>query len=773
MNFGSKAENLNGLKLGNALIPKLIFFKVSDYKKKKSKYISLIQKKFKTKIAIRSSSGNEDNKNQSLAGYFESFLNVDPKDNKKLELSIHKVINSYKKKPTKRDQILIQEMVSNPIISGVATTIDKDNGSPYYCINYSKGSDTSLVTSGKKGSEIFVYFKYSHSKPKELFLRKIISLLKELEKKFKSNLLDVEFIINKNLKVNLVQIRPIVFKKKIKYDKIYYLKSLSKLEKKIRKLQNKHHDLLGNTTSFGVMPDWNPAEMIGYKPKPLALSLYQELITNHIWSEHRKNYGYRDVGSNHLMANFFGTPYIDVRVDFNSWLPRSLDEKLASKLVNYYINRFNKNKQFHDKVEFEILFTCYTPSSEKKIKKQLKDKFSKKEINKIIKSLKQINLYSFSKFNDDIKKIEILKKKQIQIKKSNMYYIDKIYWLIEDCKKFGTLPFAGLARNAFIATDILNSLVQERIISQKKVSLLISQINSIASKINIDSKKLNKSKFLKIYGHLRPNTYEITSENYEQAYKKYFGGSKKVLNKVNQLNKVEFNRYEKKKITSYLKKSRSNYNFNNFISYIKKSISLREYSKFIFSKSLDLIFEYLCLLGKRLGLKKEELSFININSITELYYNLSFNNLKKSFKKEIANNIKNYKLNLNFKFPETIISPNDIYFYKEGENKINFVGNKNITSSIINLNSTNLKMNLIKNKIVCIDSADPGFDFIFLNNINGLITKYGGANSHMSIRCTELNIPAAIGIGEKKFREIIDAKKVNLDCVTKKIQIIS
>ena len=30
------------------------------------------------------------------------------------------------------------------------------------------------------------------------------------------------------------------------------------------------------------MPDWNPAEIIGIKPKPLALSLYQELITNEI-----------------------------------------------------------------------------------------------------------------------------------------------------------------------------------------------------------------------------------------------------------------------------------------------------------------------------------------------------------------------------------------------------------------------------------------------------------------------------------------------------------
>ena len=36
------------------------------------------------------------------------------------------------------------------------------------------------------------------------------------------------------------------------------------------------------------MCDWNPAEMIGIKPLPLALSLYSELITDEIWAEQRK-----------------------------------------------------------------------------------------------------------------------------------------------------------------------------------------------------------------------------------------------------------------------------------------------------------------------------------------------------------------------------------------------------------------------------------------------------------------------------------------------------
>ena len=49
------------------------------------------------------------------------------------------------------------------------------------------------------------------------------------------------------------------------------------------------------------------------------------------------------------------------------------------------------------------------------------------------------------------------------------------------------------------------------------------------------------------------------------------------------------------------------------------------------------------------------------------------------------------------------------------------------------------------NKVVFINSADPGYDWIFTKKILALVTKYGGANSHMAIRANELGIPAVIG----------------------------
>ena len=79
----------------------------------------------------------------------------------------------------------------------------------------------------------------------------------------------------------------------------------------------------------------------------------------------------------------------------------------------------------------------------------------------------------------------------------------------------------------------------------------------------------------------------------------------------------------------------------------------------------------------------------------------------------------------------------------------------------------------IKNKIILIENADPGYDWVLSQNIKGLITKYGGVNSHMSIRCEELNKPAAIGIGDKNFEEICKISNIILDCKEKKINIIN
>ena len=763
MKFYNKAITLKKLKVRNAKIPPFIFFKVKKYRKFKSQIITKIKNEFKNKkIIVRSSSINEDTILTSNAGLFESVSNVSPNTNC-IENAIQKVINSYKKNQ-QNSYVMIQEMILKSDFSGVLTTCDIKNLSPYYVINYSDSNDTSAATSGNKETKNHYIFK-DFNTPKKKFI-KLIKLAKELEKKFKNEYLDIEFAVKKN-KIYLFQVRPIVTFKKTKLDKIKFRLALKKLSNKIEKLKKSNHNLFGDTTFFGVMPDWNPAEIIGIKPKRLASSLYEELITDFIWAKNRNTYGFNDMTSNHLMTNFLGTPYIDVRVDFNSWIPENLSDNLKNKLVNYYLNLFKKNKHYHDKIEFKILLTCFNASTEKKLTKLKKNNFSIKEINQIRNSLKDINKLAINKIDKEIENIEILKKKQKLVKESNMYSIDKIYWYIEDCKKFGTYSFVGLARSGFIAVEILNSLFSENIITKKEKDNFLQNIETITTSM-IRETNLSKSKFCEKYGHLRPSTYDISSENYKDNYSKYIRKNK---NKIRKINKFLISKTSQIKINKFLK---NNFNLkissNELFKYIKNSIKYREYSKFVFTKSIDLIFEEIKKLGKRLKIEKENLPYLNIKMIKEFYYILNADNLSEYLNQDIKQNIKNYNFNKNIKSPEVIINKEDIFEIEESSNKPNFFGNNSVIAKTNYLENKS-KINL-KDKIVLINSADPGFDFIFNHNIKGLITEFGGANSHMSIRCSELNIASAIGVGSNLFEKLTKSKKIILNPVEEKIDII-
>ena len=79
----------------------------------------------------------------------------------------------------------------------------------------------------------------------------------------------------------------------------------------------------------------------------------------------------------------------------------------------------------------------------------------------------------------------------------------------------------------------------------------------------------------------------------------------------------------------------------------------------------------------------------------------------------------------------------------------------------------------LENVIVCIPSADPGFDWLFSHSIAGLITAWGGANSHMAIRAGEQGLPAVIGAGSLLYDRWSKAECLHIDCAGRKVSVIT
>ena len=210
----TKAKVLKSLKINSAKIPYLISFTEKTFNARRKKILNQLTQIFKNKVAIRSSNVAEDQEKKSFAGYFKSFLNIDSKNRNSIEEHIGNVFKSYKNYRNKKNEVIIQDMVNSVKISGVATSCDKDNFTPYYIINFSKSKDTSKITSGNLNGITFIFYSKSKKLPKNFYLRKIIYLIKELTAIF-GDAIDIEFAFS-NKKLFLLQVRKIVRNKNYK-----------------------------------------------------------------------------------------------------------------------------------------------------------------------------------------------------------------------------------------------------------------------------------------------------------------------------------------------------------------------------------------------------------------------------------------------------------------------------------------------------------------------------------------------------------------------------
>ena len=70
-----------------------------------------------------------------------------------------------------------------------------------------------------------------------------------------------------------------------------------------------------------------------------------------------------------------------------------------------------------------------------------------------------------------------------------------------------------------------------------------------------------------------------------------------------------------------------------FFNYLKDAITSREYSKFIFTKNVDLILKKFLVQRKKIDCPKKQISFCEINDVIKINNNSTFRKkLKKRFK---------------------------------------------------------------------------------------------------------------------------------------------
>ncbi|MGA1823335.1 MAG: PEP/pyruvate-binding domain-containing protein [bacterium] len=785
--FGTKTETLERLNplLTLSHIPKFCSFMVAEWQLERETVLQRIRICFDIcTVIVRSSACAEDAGSSSMAGLCSSIQNIAVHDKDSLCKAIDTVISSYKKLGQENNtcnQVLVQLMIEDVSMSGVLFTQDLNTGAPYYVINYDDETGrTDTITAGSKNSNrtLLVHRDSVHDLRSERFKR-LLEAVNEVEKVTGHDSLDIEFALDRYNTVYLFQVRQITTRPNWNRGiTIQINDAIKRTQEFVSHALTSKPRLHGKTTIFGRMPDWNPAEMLGTSPRQLALSLYQYLITNYAWREARKRMGYYNPRGSRLMVSLFGQPYIDVRLSFNSFLPADLDPAIGEKLVNAWLERLSLYKELHDKIEFEVAITCLTFDFDSAIAQGMPDVLTDQEKNifrtsllKLTNNLLTGKVTSIQSELDKIKTLENRHKDLMQGFKTPELTI--VSELLEDCIRLGIIPFSILARHAFIAKSFLHCLVRCGVAEEADIGVFQRSIKTISTTVVNDFDRLtcgeiSPEEFMTKYGHLRPGTYDILSKRYDQRDDIMKGLVKKTVQRK-PMDNFSFSLQQLQRIDTLLHEFGFTVDAHALIRYIREAIAAREYAKFVFTKNISDALEIIATWGEDIGLSKEELSYLSIDTILDTTSKSHGRTLEQCLRDISCQEKRNHEITRALQLPYLIESYEDVVIVPLLLNKPNFITQKTVKGHYVLLDSENGKLPDIADYIVLIEGADPGFDWIFARSIRGLITKFGGANSHMAIRCAEFGIPAAIGCGEQIFDRILHSRAIEINCLEGRI----
>jgi hypothetical protein len=356
----------------------------------------------------------------------------------------------------------------------------------------------------------------------------------------------------------------------------------------------------------------------------------------------------------------------------------------------------------------------------------------------------------------------VLSSRRHAIEASRIPDLDKIFSLLEDCKRFGTLAFSHAARAGFVATILLKSFVEVGILSEERRLAFLRSFNTVAgefaqSKLAYSSGKSSLTELTDKYGHLRPGTYEITAQAYWENPDRYLTTEYDHETKAEAA--FEFSLSERAALQDVLGELGSPLSVDDMVCFFVEAIQAREFVKFEFTKNLSRSLDMCVDVGAKLDISREDLSYLEYSDLEQLKLNaVSVAQLRE----QIETRKQSHMVTCSVELPTLIKRDADFYSFERFASQPNFVTINCTEATVQRLDSDNHVD--LRGKLVLIPQADPGYDWLFGHGIAGLITKFGGANSHMAIRSAEIGLPAAIGVGEKLYEKISQMKRVSLDC---------
>ncbi|MBN9452570.1 MAG: hypothetical protein J0I42_11535 [Bosea sp.] len=776
--FGTKAETLARLAkvVTKARIAPQATFSVADWRCDRAAIAERVLAELPAgDLAVRSSARNEDGFSESNAGKFQSELNVGF-DAESLAAAIERVIASYDEGDD--HQVLVQPMIRNVARSGVAFTRTLGIGAPYRVINSSEGSRTDIVTSGMRGESSVIYLHRSATElPPDAHssLARLVEALDEVERLTELDTLDVEFAIDDEGTCHILQVRPLVMERERTGDTDALIaREIAYAQQAFRDSQAPMPGVVGAATIYGIMPDWNPAELIGITPAPLAESLYRHLITDETWAVQRAEFGYRDLRHQPLIRLFAGHPYVDVRASLNSFIPAAIPDAVARKIVEAGIARLRREPHLHDKLEFGITLTCFDFTFDSWRERLGEAGLDQAEIADYRAALATVTRHAFTRCERSWTALESYAALQERLLAAEGALFSRLQASLHVCRRTGTLLFAHLARCGFVAMSLLKSTVQTGLISAARMTDFLGSIRTVGHRLPEDAWQVRKGalgwdEFVARYAHLRPGTYDIGAPSYGEAPEDYL---RPLVDNAVEPSHPSFawSADETRNWQKAMQAAELPQEMHEIDRFLRRSIEGREEAKFIFSRSVCSALRDIASWAEASGIEHSDAAYLSIGDVLSIGAGSIGPDVDR-LRRRISTAKDRVRLVQSMQLPPLLTDARDFESFIMPEVDPNFVTMGKATARVVPVTSL-VKDDALDGAIALIENADPGYDWLFGRKLAGFVTTYGGANSHMAIRAAEFGLPAAIGVGEIKMDALLKAEIVELDCAARRIMVL-
>lgn len=706
-------------------------------------------------VAVRSDAQVEDQMHATRAGEFCTLLNVKFDG---LAQAIERVVQSMPGQP--QDHFLVQQMVCAPDFVGVASSHRIADGAPWYCIELAH-DDTAAVTGGRATGRQVAVARDGLAVALPTLAgaeRAALALLSEIEGLVGPVPLEMEFALtaagSDALQAQLLQVRPLTTARH--WPVVRSVRSPARLPcLEFLQQTDALAQVAGDRTVLSLMSDWNPAELIGAHPRPLALSLFKALIADGVWWQARAGLGYAPTPRKNvaLLQVLQGRPFVDVRRSANSLLPARLPPSTRQVLVNHWLSGLDREPALHDKVEFQVFRTVRDfapPGALGAVAVPGLGPQSGAQWEAALGELttRMMNMGSFAPLASLNTAIAALERDELAGQTASR--------LLQRCRQ-GTAAFAAIARIAFAAEAQLRSAVQRGALAPDR---------ALALRAAARSSPTHAAHPAVAVGHLRPGTFDITQPTWSAAADRAasvhgaaYGGQPFALAPQ-----------EARALQTLAAEAGLPLGATAWVHWVQRAASSREWGKFVFSRHLSAALEAIAAQAMAVELDREQMSWLTLAQWRQgraiaapAARALHWARCAEQARAE-------HQWQAGLITGPVLRAQRDRYVADSLGALPNFVGTRVARGPLIVLSDPQPRPRCaLHGAIVLVSQADPGFDWLFDHGIVGLITQWGGANSHMAIRCAEFGLAAAIGCGSAVYGRALSAASATIDPGTQSV----